>query len=390
MKRFFLFLAMLIPILYANKAFSLSPEANFGIYGIQKQATISDYQKYVGETVIYLPSETYDFIDKRAFKGKFNVEYTIKSISGETPHILLILQEKGGKKKVKMKIYDGKKVGNALIKYEFSITSKHSVPLFFIEKFNSDKSKYIGRKYTNPMVKASYEIVDVIMKRNKEFSILSSNYPVMHFVLKNSLSGSLKTCLSENAEIECFENELSGKYKSTLIRVERPAIESERYGATQIIEKEGITRYLYDDEFIEMLIFGDSKQFSFSLKNVSTNTIKIIWNEAAFVNHKGITCKIMHQGVKYSQRESDQPPTSIIRDASVEDMAVPTCNVRYSDTLEEWVIDSMYPLDQISNDYELRLMLPIQIKDVINEYVFVFRIDWEYNYPELLLLGNVK
>ncbi len=29
-------------------------------------------------------------------------------------------------------------------------------------------------------------------------------------------------------------------------------------------------------------------------------------------------------------------------------------------------------------------MLPIQIKDVINEYVFVFRVKWEYNYPEMI------
>jgi hypothetical protein len=384
MKRRTILAFVLMLTLGVKPAFSISPEAIFGIYGIQKQASVLDYQKYVGETVIYLPSESLNYIDKKAFKGKFNVEYTIISITGKDPDMVLTLQEKGSKKKVRMKIYNGKKVGKAIFDYEFSISSEHTVPLFFIEKFNSDKNKYIGKMYTNPLVKANYEIVDVIMKKKQRVSILDSFYPVMHFVLKNSLNGSLKTYCSENVEIECFKDDLSGKLKSTLIRVERPAIESERYGETQIIEKEGITRYLYEDEFIEILIFGDSKQFNFSLKNVSTNTLKIIWNEAAFVNHKGITCKIMHQGIKFSQRESDQPPTSIIRGASIEDVAVPTCNVRYSEILKEWVTDSMYPEGQLLKDYELRLMLPIQIKDVINEYIFIFRIDWIYNNPELL------
>ena len=103
-----------------------------------------------------------------------------------------------------------------------------------------------------------------------------------------------------------------------------------------------------------------------------------------FVNYDGSTSKIMHEGTKYSQREGDQPSTTIIKGAKIEDIAVPTCNVRYSYALEEWVNESMYPSKPYENPGQLQLMLPIQIKDVINEYIFVFDVKYMYDNPELV------
>ena len=59
--------------------------------------------------------------------------------------------------------------------------------------------------------------------------------------------------------------------------------------------------------------------------------MKLIWNEAAFVGLDGSTSKIMHVGVKYSEREGDQPATTIIRGAKIDDIAVPTYNVYYDE-----------------------------------------------------------
>jgi hypothetical protein len=94
----------------------------------------------------------------------------------------------------------------------------------------------------------------------------------------------------------------------------------------------------------------------------------------------------MHVGTKYSQREGDQPATTIIKGAKIEDLAAPNCNIRYSDALKEWVTDSMYPSEPATAPGQLRLMLPIQIKDVVNEYIFVFDVNYVYNYPDRLNL----
>lgn len=52
-----------------------------------------------------------------------------------------------------------------------------------------------------------------------------------------------------------------------------------------------------------------------------------------------------------------------------------------------WKIKSMFPEEFVGKSIgEVRLMLPIQIKDVINEYTFIFDVNYSYNHPELLNL----
>lgn len=50
----------------------------------------------------------------------------------------------------------------------------------------------------------------------------------------------------------------------------------------------------------------------------------------------------MHTGIKYSQREADQPASTIIKGAKLEDLAAPTDKVYYSDILKEWTSKSLY------------------------------------------------
>ncbi len=360
------------------------PEAKFGIYGIQRCNTLSEYQKYIGETVIYLPNEKPSYVDEKNFKGEFNKEYIITKITGTDTRMNFLLQEKGGKRKVKM-VINNKDELYSYGKFTYCITDSYSVPLLLIDKFNNDKNKYIGKKYSNDKVVTEYECVDVIMKAKKnKYAFLDDPYPTLHFILKNSITNDEAAFPAKNVETECFTEDLSGKYISTLKKVEKPADESVRYGETNTVEIEGVTKYRYIDDFIDILIFGGSEQFSFLLKNISQNTLKLIWNETVFVDFIGNTSKVMHLGTKYSQKDADQPASTIIKGAHIDDVAVPTKNIRYSDILKKWVTESMYPSALATSPGEIRLMLPIQVKEIINEYIFVFKVDWVYNHPELL------
>jgi hypothetical protein len=257
------------------------------------------------------------------------------------------------------------------------------VPLLLIDKFNNDKKKFIGKIFANDKIKTEYECIDVKMKSevNKKYNDV---YPTMHLSLKNSISGKVKDCPVNNVEELCFADDITGRYRSTLVKVEKPANESIRYGETKIVEVEGVTKYNYIDDYIDILIFGGDSKFIFLLKNISQNTLKLIWNEAVFVDFNGRSSKVMHTGTKYSQKDADQPSSTIIKGSSIDDVAVPTSKIRYSDILNDWVTHSMYPDKQATIPGEVKLMLPIQVKDVINEYIFVFRVDWIYDHPELL------
>ena len=162
---------------------------------------------------------------------------------------------------------------------------------------------------------------------------------------------------------------------------------------TKLIQDEGIDKFTYNDSIINMIIFGTSEKFSFVLKNVSNHSLKIIWNEAAFVGLDGSSSRVMHVGTKFSERDGDQPATTVIKGSKLDDVITPTANVYYDDGItigyktigNGWKTRSMLPKDYVGKEAgEIRVMLPIQIKDVVNEYTFVFRVYYSYFHPELL------
>lgn len=93
----------------------------------------------------------------------------------------------------------------------------------------------------------------------------------------------------------------------------------------------------------------------------------------------------MHKGIKYSARNESQPASTIIKGSSLDDLAAPTDKVYYSEYLKEWMNGSMFPSEPELTNKKLTLMLPIQIKDVINEYIFVFDLEYVKNHPEWLV-----
>ena len=426
------------------------PEANFGIYGIQHFATVAQYQQtYVGQVVQYLPEKTGGgYMDTKYFQaagGKFNTDYVISKISGNDKRMTWLLIEKGTKNKVKM-IVNNQDEYYSFDKYCYCITETYSIPLFLSEKFNADKSNYIGKVYPeNPNSPIKLEVTDMILQPQESSSYSEHKYPQACFVLKdqadgkkinydvanisdldalgkvftnpkfkcsytvvnvfkkmdydssyrevlqkfytvkNSIDGTTKDVKAAYAQSEAFKYDDSGKFVAALTKVEKPSNSAVRYGKTTSVTEKDITKYSYEDNFIDILIFAGSTQFNFILKNVSDNTLKVIWNEAVFVDVDGSTSKVMHTGIKYSQREGDQPASTIIKGAKLEDLAAPTDKVYYSETLKEWTSKSLYSNANIKSEGQtIKLMLPIQVKEVVNEYIFEFTLTYVYNHPEYL------
>ena len=368
-KNILLFFVLFMPLV------AFAADSIFGKYGFENQTSYESFQKYVGKTVMYLPCSPLSYAEREIFMTqKFvpEAEYEIIDISpksgsfASTPKVTITFKEKNGKKKLKMKAY-------ANWAYEY--------PFFFIDDFNAEKGTLIGKKYTDPLVKGAYTITDVKLEKPNEGERIKD---IVYYVSNDAINRSFTTTNIDKKIKEFLAEDKSGSYHSTLVKVEKPENSSERYGEVKSIKEEGVTKYSFEDELIDIIIFGGSSQFSFKLKNKSQNSIKVVWDDAVFVDCSGSTSKIMHSGIKYSQREASQPASTIIRGASLEDVACPTSNVRYSDVLKVWVTDSMYPKEISKETQQIRLMLPIQIKDVVNEYVFVFDVKYEYNHPERL------
>ena len=387
-------------------AFSASALDVNTTFGFLQQKNPEGYQQYVGQKFqfryAYGSLETWE---KSGFKPNDEIipltfqitKITVKDVElNKEPNQEICVEaiQVGGKKKVKFKGYQ-----KVSVKVGFWGDVKQwpligYMPIVLCEPLNNFKAENVGKIITHPQVKDTYEITDAYIAKDDNDAATAS----VGIVVKNSRTAEEQKVLYREKNTAPFADALKGHYTTALVKVEKPEDSSNRYSDPQTVTDGGVEKYSFNDSIINILIFSTSEQFNFVLKNVSQHSLKIIWNEAAFVGLDGSTSKIMHSGVKYSEREGDQPATTVIRGAKIDDLACPTANVYYDDGItigystigNGWKTRSMLPKEYLGKTAgEIRLMLPIQIKDVINEYTFVFKVYYKYDHPELLNQENL-
>lgn len=395
MKKIFILFAMLLAV---TTAFAFETNS---LFGFQQQKSSDGYQQYVGKSFFVRPAygklETWTksgFTYDKSYEGKtFTITtVTVKDVTlNDKPNkeITVVAVQDGAKTKIKFKGYEEVSVKVSVWSGVKRWPLIGWMPVVFTEPFNQKKQELLGKTIKHDMVKDEYEITDVFMGEDKSADATATT----NVTVKNKRTGVTVSCPYSKVNITPFADALKGSYKTALVKVEKPEDATNRYGETKTIQDAGVDKFSYNDSIIDITIFGTSEEFKFVLKNISEHSLKIIWNEAAFVGLDGSTSKIMHVGTKYSQREADQPATVVIKGAKIDDLATPTANVYYDEGYKigystygsGWKTISMLPKEYSGKEAgEIRLMLPIQIKDVVNEYTFVFRVYYTYDHPELL------
>lgn len=178
-----------------------------------------------------------------------------------------------------------------------------------------------------------------------------------------------------------------GYYIVVLNSVERPAKATEQYGESVMstIEEDEVTKYIFEDEMISVVWLPLTEQFTFVLQNKTDHSIKIIWDEAVYVDENGVSSRVMHSGVKYTDRSNPQPPTVVVRNAKIEDLVCPVDNITYSSYLG-WNTDPLFDAFALSQEQleedaqkyigkEVQILLPLKIEDTVNEYIFSFVVE---------------
>ena len=178
-------------------------------------------------------------------------------------------------------------------------------------------------------------------------------------------------------------------YSVGLMTVESPADARQQFGETKVVtfDDEGVSKYRYEDDYINIVWFVDMKQFNFTLTNKSGHTLKINWDDVSYVDTKGQVGRMMHSGVKYTERNNSQPATTVPKGASITDLLLPTENVyyvsgQYGGWRESYLIPCVYKTPEAFNaeaaslvDKTMTIMIPIMIENVQNDYTFTFNID---------------
>ncbi|MBR6538614.1 MAG: hypothetical protein IKT76_01985 [Bacteroides sp.] len=185
-------------------------------------------------------------------------------------------------------------------------------------------------------------------------------------------------------------------YSVGLSSVESPADAKKQFGETKVVNfKDGdLNKYRYEDDYIDIIWYVSLKQLNFELTNKSGHTIKINWDDVSFVDITGQTGRVMHAGVKYTDRNNSQPATTIPKNAKISDLILPTDNVYYvSGQYGGWREKNLIPAyynsqEALNNEAEkyvgkkMTVLMPIMIENIQNDYIFTFNIDEWTNQPK--------
>ena len=178
-------------------------------------------------------------------------------------------------------------------------------------------------------------------------------------------------------------------YSIGLKTVESPDNAKQQFGETKIVNfQDGETnKYRYEDDYINIVWYVDSKRFYFDLTNKSEHTIKINWDDISYVDYNGKVGRVMHSGVKYTERNNSQPASTVPKGATLSDILIPTENVyfisgQFGGWREKYLIPCVYN-DAATRDAQassyvgktMTIMMPIMIENVQNDYTFTFNID---------------
>ena len=181
-------------------------------------------------------------------------------------------------------------------------------------------------------------------------------------------------------------------YTVSLDKVERPADTKEPFGDTRIYDfkEDGITRYRFEDDYISISWYVDETSFHFSLTNKSGKTLKINWDDVSYVDMEGQAGRVMHSGVKYTERNNSQPSTTIPKGATLSDRLIPTQNVYSEPDIFfggiNWFEKHLFPKgEELSEDAikahvakyagkTMAILMSILIENTQNDYLFTFQV----------------
>jgi len=193
------------------------------------------------------------------------------------------------------------------------------------------------------------------------------------------------------ARKRALEPSYIAQYDVSLIEVQRPASAQARFGDMKITSPD-LTKSLLiaEDQLMRIIWSGPDAQLGFALLNKSESPMKILWDEAAFVDITGQSKRVIHNGVKLTDRNSPQTPSVITSQGKLNDMVYPSDNVSFSSgQYGGWSQMPMFPctregyvcsdlnrkLVTVHTGLDYRILLPVEVNKESYPYTFVFKVN---------------
>jgi hypothetical protein len=191
----------------------------------------------------------------------------------------------------------------------------------------------------------------------------------------------------------------AAKYTTGLVEVARSGVTKQRYGKADAITIGDSARYTFEDGLAVVQVAALYNAVKLEVRNKTDHSIKVVWDEASFIDLDGHLSRVMHIGVKYADRNASQPPTVIPAHQQLADDIFPTDRVyfggAYGRTPAGWRNGSLLkpantvvtaqpgvpmaaPPDSFATAVHARIgkrfgvLIPLEVEGVKHEYTFWF------------------
>ncbi|MCL3851446.1 hypothetical protein M1P97_09125 [Parabacteroides sp. GYB001] len=128
----------------------------------------------------------------------------------------------------------------------------------------------------------------------------------------------------------------------------------------------------YSDSKIDVSWIFHPTHLSFTLLNKGNSTIKVLWDDAAFIDGSNSSHPVFHNGITINDRDKEQKPTSIVKKSQIDDRILLSDKVGYMKVVGRWVFS--YINEIVKDGEEMKVLLPLEINGEINEYLFTFKL----------------
>lgn len=115
------------------------------------------------------------------------------------------------------------------------------------------------------------------------------------------------------------------RYDIAMIGAEKSVASPYQVEAQRIetVFEEGVSRYRHEDDLVRIEWRPTPVDIIFTIYNKTGSPVKIVWNEARFVDEKGQSHRLIHSGIGYEERNIPQPPTVIAGGINLEEFIHP-------------------------------------------------------------------
>lgn len=132
----------------------------------------------------------------------------------------------------------------------------------------------------------------------------------------------------------------------------------------------------YQDAFVK-IDFVILSRILFKLLNKSQAAVEIDWAHASFIDSGSGAHQIIHEGIRYIERDKAPPPTVVPPGANVSDTILPADYVSFeSSSSAGWKVRDIFEGGRAKNEGKtIGVFLPIRIRGVAKNYQFTFKVE---------------